>query len=536
MLAEQVILKMRICQYCFVLVCTLLSVNTYSNEKIVFATESATPAVLPKANGLMQANDKIIRTSPYQLLKEQTKNQWLWFDSSGISLAGLSLNKLLEDLGWLQPTPLKNLKASQFEIRDKQLTRGLLQLIEMADIYQNLSSESVLLQAINDAKTDELLESLIPNYDQVSHLRAAIAEYRNLSHYKWPKLDNKFRPRLGQSHKQVKGIRTILSLYGDLPAKAQTKTREDVFDSVVVKALKNFQQRHGLAADGKLGPKTYQALQVSPAIRTKQLQTNLWRWFTLPKSPPENYLMVNIPGFNLALIEDGTAKMQMKVIVGDIENQTPQMITEINRVTLNPTWTPTRNIIEKELIPEYQQDFLSLKRKNFQLVKGYWKNTETKEIDDPNLDLKKLLRSYRLVQAPGDNNALGYYRFNIPNNYSVYLHDTPIKSLFSRNERALSHGCIRLENADLLANYLLANENIMNKQKIKQVVKDGKTKNLPLNSPLPVYITYQTAWINSEGELRLSPDIYDLDQKKDHITQFRATVSNPVITLSQNNF
>ncbi|WNC73313.1 L,D-transpeptidase family protein [Thalassotalea psychrophila] len=508
-----------------------LSITVYANTQVVESLDDNHTVAI-------QAIELSKGQSPYQYLIKQSNKQLLWFDKKGLTLSGLSLHRLLADLGWHSLIKINALKSNQFEQHDRVLTKGFLQLIQVStnNYKQQINAKYELLNAINEDASDELLLSLIPAYDQISHIRKAISEYRFLSQHSWPSLDSSFKPRLGQSHKQVKGIRQILTLLGDLPRKAQTKTRLDVFDSVVVAALKEFQSRHGLEADGKLGPNTYAALKVKPEKRIKQLQVNLWRWFTLPKMPPEKYLLVNIPGYQLSVIEDGEQTVQMKVIVGDVENQTPQMVTEINRVTLNPTWTPTRNIINNELIPEYQQDFLSLKRKNFQLVKGYWKNIVTKEIDDPGLNLSKLLQSYRLVQAAGANNALGYYRFNIPNNYSVYLHDTPVKSLFRQSNRALSHGCIRLEDASLLAKYLLKADKSSHLNKMHKVIESGKTTNLPLKTPLPVYITYQTAWINEKGKLRLSPDIYDLDHKNSYLTQFHATDSNPVITLSQNNF
>ncbi|TRX54448.1 murein L,D-transpeptidase [Thalassomonas sp. M1454] len=472
----------------------------------------------------------------YDYLISNSKKQYLWFDDSGLTMSGLSLHRLLADLGWHQQIKVTSIEAESFKAHDEVLTLGFLKLLNLNESSSQENLSDGLLEAIDNDSTDELLLSLIPNYDQISHLRKAISQYRFLSSYQWPKLDPSFKPKLGQSHKNVAAIRNILVNLGDLPKKAQTQYRLDVYDSVVVAALKKFQERHGLTVDGKLGPQTYRALSVTPKQRVVQLQTNLWRWFTLPKEAPENYLLVNIPGYQLAVVEGGEQVMQMKVIVGDNDNQTPQMITEINRVTLNPTWTPTPNIIKNELIPEFEQDYLSLKRKNFQLVKGYWKNAQTREIDDPNLNLAKLLKSYRLVQAPGDNNALGYYRFNIPNDYSVYLHDTPIKSLFNRSERALSHGCIRLEDAKLLANYLINSETSVKPEKVNKALQSGKTTNLPLNNPLPVYITYQTAWINEQGELRLSPDIYNLDHNNSSNSQFHATDSNPVISISQNNF
>ncbi|WP_068545740.1 L,D-transpeptidase family protein [Thalassotalea crassostreae] len=527
----------------------LVSPIAFSSAQLVNDPQLLTnvPVDISTAGTRNVANDQAIHTtSTYQYLITESGKSRLWFERDNLSLSGMSLARLLADLGWYQPKSLVSsmdgAREQQIIKLDRQLTNGFVKLMSIANIDETQTNETsnalylanVLLDAISQDNTDELLLSLIPEYDQISQLRKAISEYRYLAKHPWPKLNSSFKPKLGQSHKYVKGIREILTILGDMPESAQTKTRLDVFDSVVVASLKSFQRRHGLESDGKLGPKTYAALQVSPQQRVKQLQVNLWRWFALPSKPPENYLMVNIPGYQLTVFEQGSINFDMKVIVGDIENQTPTMITEINRITVNPTWTPTSNIIKNELIPEYKQDFLSLKRKNFQLVKGYWKNIVTREIDDPGLNFNELLRSYRLVQAPGENNALGYYRFNIPNNYSVYLHDTPVKSLFGREQRALSHGCIRLEDAKGLAEYLIKSENSVTLQTAQSALQSGKTTNFPLNKALPVFITYQTAWIDKYGKLRLSPDIYNLDHKKQSIAQLRATVSNPVITLSQN--
>jgi murein L,D-transpeptidase YcbB/YkuD len=201
------------------------------------------------------------------------------------------------------------------------------------------------------------------------------------------------------------------------------------------------------------------------------------------------------------------------------------MITKINQITLNPTWTPTYNIIKNELIPEYQKNHLSLKRKKFQLVKGSRQAPQYREIDRANMDLAELLQSYRLVQAPGVNNALGNYRFNIPNNQSIYLHDTPVKSLFNKDFRALSHGCVRLENAGLLAKYLLtfegqSSEGQRSEQKMAAALNTGNTQYVSLNNDLPAYITYQTAWFNQQGVLHFSADIYALDHQPANPAQF----------------
>ena len=209
-------------------------------------------------------------------------------------------------------------------------------------------------------------------------------------------------------------------------------------------------------------------------------------------------------------VEQGVNTLDMRVIVGQAHNPTPVMVTEIDRVTLNPSWKPTRNIIHNELLPQYRADPSSLRRQNFKLVKGSVNKGEVREIDDSIASVSGMLREYRLVQFPGKDNALGKYRFNIKNYHSVYLHDTPVKSLFRKPYRALSHGCIRLQKPELLARHILKGQN--DEQHLLSVSK-VQTRHIKLTTTVPVFVTYQSAWVNESGEVNWRNDIYQLDDK-----------------------
>ncbi|QBY03446.1 murein L,D-transpeptidase [Thalassotalea sp. HSM 43] len=450
----------------------------------------------------------------HQQFLNTLQHDYAWFKDGQATLTGIELQKLLLDLGWLNTSVTTDVASKNILNADANLTLGMLKLIDLsAHLYgTEVDSEDLLLQALQQKREGELLWSMIPNYDQVSLLRKYISKFRHLQRKKWPAVDVSFYPKLGQSHPKVKAIRQALVYLGDLPKKAQTRQRQDVFDSVVIAALKRFQQRHSLVADGRLGPKTFEQLSITPEQRVKQLQMNLWRWFAYPKSEPNRYILVNIPGYKLFMKDSGSNAFEMKVVVGKSDNQTPTMVTEINRLTVNPTWTPTWNIIRNDLLPEYKKDYLSLKRQNFQLLKGTGSSPQAKQIDKPNIDIPSMLKEYRLVQSPGDNNALGYYRFNIPNDHSVYLHDTPAKSAFNLKHRALSHGCIRLEDAAFLANTLSEYDENISSTRTQSALHSGKTAHFRLEQPIPVLITYQTAWINEQGELQLLPDIYNKDE------------------------
>ncbi|WP_371190136.1 L,D-transpeptidase family protein [Thalassotalea ponticola] len=454
---------------------------------------------------------------------EKLGRQYVWFENVTPTVTGMELYKLLFDLGWLDYIDIKTSSAKHLLELDAKLTLGMFKLIELSAHSDGtkVDSEQLLISAVEQNKEDELLWSIIPDYVQVGLLRDYIERFRQLDKKQWPQVDDNFYPKLGQSHGKVKAIRQILLYLGDLPKEAQTRQRQDIFDSVVIAALKKFQQRHGLTIDGRLGPKTYEQLQITPGQRLKQLQMNLWRWFTYPKSEPERYILVNIPSYTLFMMESGNHEFDMKVVVGKRDNQTPLMITEINRLTVNPTWTPTWNIIKTQLIPEYEKDYLSLHRQNFQLLTGPIKAPQVKQIDKPDIDIAQMLQQYRLVQSPGDNNALGYYRFNIPNEYAIYLHDTPAKYAFNQQNRALSYGCVRLENASFLAQRISQYDDNITDDNIFNALQSGNTSHFRLHTPIPVFITYKTAWVNEKGELQFFPDVYRKDRNFEvHIPRF----------------
>ncbi len=502
-------------------ICSLFSVITLAAKPLSFNE---------KVNQFKHFNK-----AHYQQLKKRQNSSFLWFRGQRLSLDGRELHSLLDDLGLLgEGYQLDALKQDK-ELWDFLLTKGIVNLLNISNAKYTIEEHLERLgSAMSEGSVDVLLLSVTPQFDQVSLLRKEIGRFKALTHIKWPVLDASFRPKLGQNHTKVADIRFILTHLGFLSEKEQRLSRLDAFDSVAINALKRFQEAHGLTIDGKLGPKTYASLNFSPKLRLLKLQINLQRWFSLPKELPEQYLLVNIPSFRLQLIDNGIETLRMKVIVGTKKHQTPQMVTYINRVTINPTWTPTFNIIKNELVPEYKKDFLSLKRKNFQLVKGYREEAVKTEVEEPNINIIKMMRTHRLVQAPGESNALGFYRFNIPNNQSIYLHDTPQKSLFNQTFRALSHGCVRLEKANVLSEYLLNQSQLELKPKVTRALESGKTTHLPLEKSLPVFITYHTVWVDSSGDVHFLPDIYDIDQHATPIAQFDATVSNPVITLSDN--
>jgi len=473
---------------------------------VAVAEQSLTPTRQPAVLN----NDEVLN---YQLLKKKNSDKFLWFAHQQLNLSGLSLVSLINDLG-LSISPIAiNSEKSDITTIDQQLTFQLVYIANLFNGYQFKPKENPqadIIAAVTNKTLANYVDQLLPQFDEVVRLRSAIAKYRQLSSLPWPSIDAEFNPQLGQGHQEIRKLRTILSALGDIDNSKLSSYRQHIFDPEVIEALKNFQARHGLKAKGILDNKTRLALAITPKQRIEIMQVNLWRWLSLPSSPPQRYLQVNIPSYHLSLIENNQQTLAMKVIVGDKQHPTPIMVTEINSVTINPTWTPTYNIVNNELLPQNTRDPGSLKRQNFKLAKGAWHQQEFREIAKQTPDIKKFLPEYHLVQTAGKNNALGKHRFNIKNHHSVYLHDTPVKNLFSKSNRALSHGCIRLQFSEKLAKEFFDSKNKL-KQQVRKADRTGDTFHIRLSSSVPVYITYQTVWVAANGQINWRDDIYQLD-------------------------
>ncbi|TLU61480.1 hypothetical protein FE810_14685 [Thalassotalea litorea] len=484
-------------------------------------------------------HDRDLSDRVYPKILLRTSQNRLWYHGNELTQSGLMLLNILKDIGWLGDNHWESLPVDQVS-RDRILTQGIYFLLQSSRFDQGNMHENPVNTLVRSFKLDQeldLIYRVLPRQKGFWQLRKHLHYYQQLQQYDWPSLDPDFVPKLGQRHQQIGHLRHKLVLLGDLPSQYQTQARFDVFDVVAEDALQRFQARHGLVADGKLGPVTHLALGISPKQRTQQIKFNLLRWFELPRSFKGQSVHVNIPSYQLQYRNNGRTLTSMKVIVGNKNNPTPVLSTQINRLTVNPTWTPTPKIIMDDLVEEYKQDPSYLSRKDFQLVKGYWKNKVIKEINSPDYDLLNLPNDFRLVQAPGSFNPLGKYRFNMPNGYAIYLHDTPGKWMFRKPYRALSHGCIRLEQPELLAEILVSQSEKSDTEReiINQAKKQSDTRMLYLASPVPVYVTYHTAWVDDSGEMNFNQDIYNLDNYSALLTQFKNILSNPVITLSQIN-
>jgi murein L,D-transpeptidase YcbB/YkuD len=289
----------------------------------------------------------------------------------------------------------------------------------------------------------------------------------------------------------------------------------DVFDAPLADAVRRYQTRHGLTADAVVGQATLASLNAPIQARIDRLIVNLERWRWLPETLGERYIIVNIAGFKLDLVEDGEAALSMRVVVGTPFRRTPVFSERISYLVLNPSWHVPHRIAITDKLPLIKANPDYLAQQNYALLQGW--GADERVIDPATVDWPAVTRNdfpYRLRQAPGPFNALGRVKFMFPNKFSVYLHDTPARELFGRDARAFSSGCIRLERPLDLAETLLAAEPGWSRTAIDAALATGREQTVRLGRPVPVHLLYWTAWVDpADGTLNFRDDIYGRDTR-----------------------
>jgi murein L,D-transpeptidase YcbB/YkuD len=260
-------------------------------------------------------------------------------------------------------------------------------------------------------------------------------------------------------------------------------------DDDLTDAIKKFQAHHGLDANGALDQDTIEELNVPASQRALQVEANMERWRWMPRAFEQRYVMVNVPMEKLEVVANGTIALTSPVIVGKPEAPTPILRADANGVTVNPPWNIPTKILRKEILPKLHADPGYLRAHNMVWREGGG-----------------------IQQRPGGKNALGRVKLDLPNRFDVYLHDTPSKKLFGRDERDLSHGCVRVEKILPLASYALTDDD-SSVSSLSSAVASGKTKYFPLSEPLPIYIAYWTVFVDADGSVEFRPDLYDRDQR-----------------------
>ena len=393
-------------------------------------------------------------------------------------------------------------RAALAYIRDVREGRPALRSLDddVALPASGYDAVSELDGALASHRLAAFLSALPPPAPQYAALRTALATYRGISsHGGWP-----FLPAsgAGKDEPPARLLRQRLAI--------EDRAFSADPNADLTAALKDFQQRHGLEADGRLGKRTLAELNISAAARAEQIAANMERWRWMPRSLEADYILVNIPDARLALFLKGEEVLRSRVIVGKPKTPTPILRAEDGGITVNPPWNVPNSIARNEILPKLKADPSYLKSQDMVLLNGptgdpYGLGVNWRRIPAGTFP-------YQIQQNPGAANPLGTIKLELPNRFDVYLHDTPGKSAFARSSRDLSHGCVRVEQILPLASYALtANHDAM--AAISDAVSSGATKYIPLERRLPVYFLYWTAFSDAKGDLQFRPDIYRRDAR-----------------------
>ncbi|MDH3491035.1 MAG: L,D-transpeptidase family protein [Gammaproteobacteria bacterium] len=386
-----------------------------------------------------------------------------------------------------------NPESQDPEWRANRRHRDLLPVIERA--------------AMTQQPGDALLE-LLPRSADYEKLIRKLAELRNQqSNGGWPPVPQGPTLREGDDDIRVAKLGERLRASGEFSGVPST-----LFGTELADAVRRFQSRHGLGTDGVVGQATLKALNVSVEARIDQIIVNLERWRWLPEDLGERYILVNIAGFTLDVIEKESALLSMRVVVGQPYRRTPVFSSVISYLVFNPSWEVPFSIAVKDKLPLIKGDPGYLARQGYTLLEG-WGASE-KIIDPLTVDWATITAKnfpFRLRQSPGPHNALGRVKFMFPNEFAVYLHDTPSRELFVRERRPFSSGCIRLQHPIELAELLLAGNSSWNRAAIDRAISTGRETTVRLPHGVPVHLLYWTAWVDADDALQFRDDIYFRD-------------------------
>ena len=349
-------------------------------------------------------------------------------------------------------------------------------------------------------------------------LKTALANHRAMARFGgWPSIDEGPTIETGTSSPRVGQLRELLLRLGDLKTGEDLVVTEgadpEVFDERLMAAVERFQRRHGLEEDGKVGQKTLLALNIPIEQRIEQIMLNLERRRWMPDRSPKRHIVVNLADFYLQLIDDGEIAFETPVVVGSLYNKTPVFTSDMTYLVINPYWHVPKSIAAGEILPKAKRDRDYLRRNGFDIFSDW---SEGASIVDPETvnwsTLKPQKVGYKLRQRPGPTNALGRLKFIMPNDFNIYLHDTPNRSHFSANERNFSHGCVRVAEPEALAQAILGVQSGWSPAKIETKVKSGKRSVVRLEEPLPVQLTYLTSWVDEDNVVHFRNDVYERDQ------------------------
>jgi L,D-transpeptidase YcbB len=373
---------------------------------------------------------------------------------------------------------------------------------------QDVDPATVIRDAADAQDIAAFVASFEPKQPEYRRLKAALADYRALAAAGgWPTIADGPTLKPGMAGPRVAQLRERLAV----PAAPGADSAR--FDPALAEAVRGFQERHGLEPDGLIGQNTLAALNVPALDRVRQILLNLERRRWMADDPGERYVFVNLADFELKVVDGPKTVFDTRVVVGAPYHRTPVFSGEMTYIEINPYWNVPPSIARNELLPKIKEDPGYLAANNFALLSD-WSDSAT--ILDPHaIDWSAVMPgrfTYKLRQGPGLGNALGRIKFMFTNRFNVYLHDTPARSLFAKDQRSFSHGCIRVQDPETFGAFVLARQPGWSQDAIKAAIATGKRQIVSLDKPLPVHITYLTAWVDKDGTVNFRRDVYGRDE------------------------
>jgi murein L,D-transpeptidase YcbB/YkuD len=462
--------------------------------------------------------------------------QAIWINPQGLNNRGRELLALLSEAAadGLNPndyalTELRQLSTTvniaNIAALEHRLSLSLMQFV--SDLGQGRTAPHVAdpdlypyrqevdkSQAIEKAAGAVDLKSFIDGYRpqtvRYTRAKAALKKYRALAtNGGWEPLPAGETLKSGMNDPRVPALRARLELWGDYSGEMNDSK---VYDDALVKAVKSMQYRHGLAQDGVVGKATLKELNVPVEDRVEQLIINLERRRWMPDDFGQRYIFVNLADFTLKLVHEPKTLLDMRVVIGKTYHKTPIFSKDMTYLEINPFWNVPPSIAGGEILPKLKKNPNYLNERNFTLLSDW--SASAKPVDPLSIDWSQVSRKtfrWKLRQGPGDNNALGRIKFMLPNHFNIYLHDTPSKSKFTKAVRSFSHGCIRVHEPVRLADMVLTPQGGWDEARIRHTIASDERRIVKLQKPLPVHISYLTAWVNKDNSVHFRGDIYQRD-------------------------
>ncbi|OPY85399.1 MAG: murein L,D-transpeptidase [Syntrophus sp. PtaU1.Bin208] len=396
-------------------------------------------------------------------------------------------------------------------------------------VYKRRQTDLVatLVNALESKNVEGTLNELAPRFYDYRKLHEVLNNYIDIAENGgWPVIPDGRPLKKGMRDYRVSLLRNRLAMTSGSP-NASKANPDDLFDRELEAAVRSFQRQQGLREDGIVNPLTLRHLNVPVEVRICQVAVNLDRLRWLPTELGNRHLLINIPAFNLEVVEDQNVVMNIRAIVGKTNKRTNLLSSRVTSVELNPYWRVPKTIAVEEYLPKLKKNPEYLSGKKMKVFAGG--NYQNSPIAPETVNWTRYSTErfpYFLRQEPGPDNPLGRVKFVFSNEADIYIHDTPTRRLFAQSRRSFSHGCIRIEKPVDLAVYLLqgSSDNRWSSRNIQAEIRKGKNMTLILPKVVPVHIVYKTVWIDREGNLNFRPDIYNIDNIPGNLSVIMASL------------